>query len=222
LDLTTFIKPNIFQKLILKNMPFISIYTILFAFSISTFQSKELPNQLNDFDLKIYQGDNIIAVTASEQSIDLVKEKFTINFKIKKDDEAGQNYHAARLITDIDPDIFKQFEVRKNFEEIPSLSEGTSIAGPKDSQYECIFFGDQSHHYIFYNNEEEKRATLISKEENGFVQLSIDIENYCLQDLEVNIKNTNFEKLYFVFFIDENLNQKIDEGEFVKLIINFN
>ena len=63
-------------------MPFISIYTILFAFSISTFQSKELPNQLNDFDLKIYQGDNIIAVTASEQSIDLVKETFTINFKI--------------------------------------------------------------------------------------------------------------------------------------------
>ena len=197
-----------------------SIFTFLMVFSMSIFQSTELPSQLNDFGLKIQQGNNEIEINLSQQSIDLSKEKFSISFNIKKDDDVAQNYHAARLVADIDPDIFKQFESGKSFDKIPALSAGTSMAGPKDAQYECIFFDDQAHHYIFYNNEEEKRANLISKMENGKVELSFDVENYCMQDLEVNIENSNFEKLYFVFLIDENLNQKVEEGEFVKLIVN--
>ena len=197
-----------------------SIYTFLMVFSMSVFQSTELPSQLNDFSLKIQQGENEIEINSSQQSIELSKEKFSVFFNIKKDDDVAQSYHAARLVADIDPDIFKQFEIDKSFEEIPALSAGTSMAGPKDEQYECIFFDDQAHHYIFYNNEEEKRAKLISKEENGMVRLSFDVENYCMQDFEVNIENSNFEKLYFVFFIDENLNEKVEEGEYVKLIVN--
>jgi len=197
-----------------------SIFTFLMLLSMSIFQSTELPSQLNDFELKIQQGKNEIAINSSQQSIDLSKEKFSVFFNIKKDDDVAQNYHAARLVADIDIDIFKQFESGKSFEEIPALSAGTSMAGPKDGQYGCIFFDDQAHHYIFYNNEEEKRAELISKEPNGIVRLSFDIENYCMQDLEVNIENSNFEKLYFVFLIDENLNNKVEEGEYVKLIVN--
>ncbi len=197
-----------------------SIFTFLMVFSMSIFQSTELPSQLNDFDMKVQQGNNEIVINTSQQSIDLVKEKFSIYFNIKKDDDIAQNYHAARLVADVDPDIFKQFEAGKSFDKIPALSAGTSMAGPKDAQYECIFFDDQAHHYIFYNNEEEKRANLISKKENGIVQLSFDVENYCMQDFEVNIANSNFEKLYFVFLIDENLNEKVEEGEYVKLIVN--
>jgi hypothetical protein len=197
-----------------------SILTFLMAFSMSIFLSTELPSQLNDFDLKIQQGKNEIEIISSQQSIDLSKEKFSVIFNLKKDDDVAQNYHAARLVADIDPAIFKQFEPNKSFEEIPSLSAGTSMAGPKDGQYECIFFDDQAHHYIFYNNDEEKRATLVSKKENGLVRLSFDVENYCMQDLEVNIENSNFEKLYFIFLIDENRNEKIEKGEFVKLIVN--
>jgi hypothetical protein len=197
-----------------------SIFTFLMVFTMSIFHSTKLPSQLNDFGLKIQQGKNEIEITSSQQSVELSKEKFSVFFNIKKDDDVAQNYHAARLVADIDPDIFSQFEANRSFDEIPSLSAGTSMAGPKDGQYGCIFFDDQAHHYIFYNNEEEKRAELISKEENGIVRLSFDVENYCMQDLEVNIENSNFEKLYFVFFIDENLNEKVDEGEFVKLIVN--
>ena len=197
-----------------------SIFTLLIVLSMSIFQTPEQPNQLNDFGLKIKQGQNEIEINSTEQSIDLSKEKFSVFFDIKKDDDIAQNYHAARLVADIDPDIFKQFESNKSFEDIPALSSGTSMAGPKDAQYGCIFFDDQAHHYIFYNNEEEKRATLVSKKENGIVRLSFDVENYCMQDLEVNIQNSNFEKLYFVFLIDENLNEKVEEGEYVKLIVN--
>ncbi len=197
-----------------------SIFSIFMVFTMSIFQSTELPSQLNDFGLIIQQGENEIEINSSQQSIDLSKEKFSVFFNIKKDDDVAQNYHSARLVADIDPDIFNQFENNKSFDEIPALSAGTSMAGPKDGQYECIFFDDQAHHYIFYNNEEEKRAELISKEENGTVRLSFEVENYCIQDLEVNIENSNFEKLYFVFLIDENLNEKIEEGEFVKLIVN--
>ncbi len=197
-----------------------SIFTFLMVFTMSIFHSTKLPSQLNDFGLKIQQGKNEIEITSSQQSVELSKEKFSVFFNIKKDDDVAQNYHAARLVADIDPDIFSQFEANRSFDEIPSLSAGTSMAGPKDGQYGCIFFDDQAHHYIFYNNEEEKRAELISKEENGIVRLSFDVENYCMQDLEVNIENSNFEKLYFVFFIDENLNEKVEEGEFVKLIVN--
>jgi hypothetical protein len=197
-----------------------SIFTFLLVFSMSIFQSTALLSQLNDFGLIIQQGNHKIEINSSQQSIELSKEKFSIFFNLKKDDDVAQNYHAARLVADIDPDIFKQFEVNKSFEKIPALSLGTSMAGPKDGQYDCIFFDDQAHHYIFYNNEEEKRATLVSKKENGLVRLSFDVENYCMQDLEVNIGNSNLKKLYFVFLIDENLNEKVEEGEFVKLIIN--
>ncbi len=199
-----------------------SMFNLLMVFSLSIFQSTDLPSQLNDFNLKIQQGKNEIEINSSEQSIELSKEKFSIFFNLKKDDDIAQTYHAARLVADIDPDIFKQFEAGKSFDEIPALAAGTSMAGPKDHQYECIFFDDQAHHYIYYNNEEEKRAKLISKEENGIVRLSFDVENYCLQDFEINIENSNFEKLYFVFLIDENLNEKVEEGEFVKLIVNLN
>ncbi|MFK8006580.1 MAG: hypothetical protein AB8H03_09425 [Saprospiraceae bacterium] len=197
-----------------------SIFTFLMVFSMSIFQSTELPSQLNDFGLKIQQGKNEITINTSQQSIDLAKEKFSVYFDIKKDDDVAQNYHAARLVADIDPDIFEQFEPGKSFDKIPALSAGTSMAGPKDAQYECIFFDDQAHHYIFYNNEEERRANLVSKKENGIVELSFDVENYCMQDFEINIANSNFEKLYFVFLIDENLNQKVEKGEYVKLIVN--
>ena len=196
------------------------IFTFLMVFSLSIFQSTELPSQLNDFDLKIQQGNTEIEINTSQQTIDLAKEKFTVFFKIKRDDDVAQNYYAARLVADIDPDIFKQFEPGKSFDKIPSLTAGTSMAGPKDDQYECIFFDDHAHHYIFYNNEEEKRANLVSKKENGIVQLSFDVENYCMQDIEVNIENSNFGKLYFVFLIDENLNEIVEEGEYVKLIVN--
>lgn len=197
-----------------------SIFTFLMAFSMSVFSSTDLPSQLNDFDLKIQQGNNEFKINSTQQSIELTKEKFSVFFNLKKDNDVAQNYFAARLVADIDPDIFKQFENNKSFDQIPSLSAGTSMAGPKDGPYECIFFDDQAHHYIFYNNEEEKRAKLVSKEENGMVRLSFDVENYCMQDFEVNIENSNFEKLYFVFLIDENLNEKVEEGEFVKLIVN--
>lgn len=203
-------------------MPSSSIFLFLMIFFITIIQSTELSSQLNNFELKIQQGENEIEINSSQQSVELLKEKFSVYFNIKKDDAVAQNYHAARLVADIDPDIFSQFESNKSFNEIPALADGTSMAGPKDGQYECIFFDDQAHHYIFYNNEDEKRAELISKQENGIVRLGFDIENYCMQDFEVNIENSNFEKLYFVFLIDENLNEKVEEGEFVKLVVKLN
>ena len=56
------------------------IFTFLMVFSLSIFQSTELPSQLNDFDLKIQQGNTEIEINTSQQTIDLAKEKFTVFF----------------------------------------------------------------------------------------------------------------------------------------------
>lgn len=197
-----------------------SLLTVMMVSIMNLFSISQQSQDLEALGLKIQQQENIISITSAEQSIILAKEKFSVVFNLKKDDDVAQKYYAARLIADIDPDIFKQFEAEKSFEEVPSLALGTSMAGPKDAPYNCIFFHDQAHHYIFYSSEEEKRANLINKE-NEILELSFDIQHYCMQDFEVNISNSNFEQIFFVFFIDKNLNEIVDEGEFVKLEINF-
>lgn len=195
-------------------------FTLLILFFLGFSASSRQSSDLKDLGLKIEQGKESYVIHSSEQTIQLNKDKFSMVFNLKKDDEIAEVYYAARVIADIDPDIFKQFEADTPFEKVPALAEGTSMAGPKDAPYECIFFHDQAHHYIFYSNEEAKRANIVSKE-NDELQLSFDIENYCMQDLEVNIKNSNFEQIYLVFFIDKNLNEIVEDGEFVKLEINF-
>jgi len=201
-------------------MAFNSILPLIMTFMVNTF-SLTSPNQdFSTMGLKIMQNGKEFAIESAEQNIILAKNKFEVIFNLKRDDDIAQRYHAARIIADIDPDIFNQFEAEKKFEEIPSLAAGTSMAGPKDSPYNCIFFDDQAHHYIFYSNEEEKRANLIAKE-NEVLKLSFDIENYCMQDFEINIKNSNFEEIYMVFLIDKNLNEIVEDGEFVKLKITF-
>lgn len=197
-----------------------SILTFSLAFLFSYFLPTPTSTDISILGLKIKQRGKEFSINTKELTVALVKDKFTLTFDLERDDDVAQRYYAARLIADVDPDIFNQFETGKSFEEIPALALGTSMAGPKDAPYECIFFDDQAHHYIFYNNEEERRANLISKE-NGLLQLSFDIENYCMHDLEVNIKNSNFEQIFLVFLIDKNLNETIDEGEYVELEVNF-
>lgn len=187
---------------------------------MNTFSVADPAQDLTNLGLKIIQDGKEFVIQSTEQNINLTKDKFEIIFNLKKDDDIAQKYYAARIVADVDPDIFKQFEVDKKFEEIPSLAIGTSMAGPKDAPYNCIFFDDQAHHYIFYNNEDEKRVNLISKEED-ILQVGFDIENYCMQDFEINISNSNFEEIFMVFFIDKNLNEIVEDGEFFKLKITF-
>ena len=200
------------------------IFAFLTMCSMSIFTPSENlsknPKDTISLGLEIQQGEKRIPIRSSEQHIFLSKDRFTVFFNLKRDDDVAEKFYAGRLITDVDDGIFNQFEVDKTFEEIPSLMAGTSMAGPQDRPYDCIFFDDQAHHYIFYANEEENRAHLVS-EENDLLKLSFDVENYCMQDLEVNIKNSNFEQIFMVFFIDENLNQVVDDGEFVKLEVSF-
>ncbi len=197
-----------------------SILPLLMTFMMNTFSISQSTQDLTTLGLKIMQDGKEYAILSTEQNIKLAKDKFEIIFNLKKDDDIAEKYFAARIVADIDSDIFKQFEPKKKFEEVPSLVAGTSMAGPKDAPYNCIFFDDQAHHYIFYNNEDEKRANLISKE-NNLLQLGFDIENYCMQDFEINISNSNFEAIYMVFFIDKNLNEIVEEGEYAKLKITF-
>lgn len=201
-------------------MSYTSIYPFLVAMTTLIFSSGETSSQINELGLIIQQGKKELSIEVDQSTIALAKEKFTVLFDIKKDDVDAQHYYAARLIADVDPAMFDQFAPGNSFEAIPALSAGTSMAGPKDEPYDCIFFDDQAHHYIFYNDEMEKRANLISKKENGKVQLGFEVENYCMQDFEINIKNSNLEKLYFVFLIDENLNNILEEGEYVKLTVD--
>lgn len=197
-----------------------SILTLLFIFSMNIVPDIQKEHKLSDLGLKIEQGENEITIQKEFETIILSKEKFTVAFNLEKDDDIAQKYYSVRMVADIDPEIFTQFESEKKFDKIPALALGTSMAGPKDAPYECIFFHDQAHHYIFYSSEEERRANLIAKE-NEMLQLSFDIENYCMQDLEVNIKNSNFEEIFMVFIFDKNLNEKIDSNEMVKMEVKF-
>lgn len=201
-------------------MAFNSILPLLMTLMMNTFSLSQSHQDLTTLGLKIIQDGKEFAIETTEQNIKLAKEKFEITFNLKRDDDVAEKYYAARIVADIDSDIFNQFDPEKTFEEIPSLAIGTSMAGPKDAPYNCIFFDDQAHHYVFYNNEDEKRAKLLSKE-NGILKLGFDIENYCMQDFEINISNSNFEEIFMVFFIDKNLNEIVEEGEFVKLQITF-
>ena len=200
------------------------IFAFLTMCSVSIFNPTEISTDnskdITSLGIEIQQGEKVIPILSSKQHVSLSKERFTVFFNLKRDDDVAEKYYSGRLIMDIDAGIFNQFEANKTFEEIPSLAAGTSMAGPQNSPYDCIFFDDQAHHYIFYANEDENRAHLVS-EENGLLRLSFDVENYCMEDLEINIKNSNFEQIFMVFFVDENLNQVVDEGEFVKLEVSF-
>ncbi|MEM6963665.1 MAG: hypothetical protein AAF573_02795 [Bacteroidota bacterium] len=195
-----------------------SILTFLFVLCVNSVPSSQKATQLSDLGLSIEQGERKIAIQSEHDTIILSKEKFSVSFNLEKDDDVAQKYHAVRMVADIDPEIFVQFETDKKFEEIPALALGTSLAGPRATPYKCIFFHDQAHHYIFYSSEAERRANLVAKE-NEQLRLSFDIENYCMQDLEVNIKDSNFEEIFLVFVFDKNLNETVEADEMVKIEI---
>ena len=197
-----------------------SILPLIMTFMMNTLSISQPSEGISQMGLKIVQDGKEFSIQKMEETIQLTRGKFELVFNLKQDDDVAEKYYSARVVADVDGDIFKQFEAGESFSKVPSLSEGTSMAGPKDKPYDCIFFDDQAHHYIFYSSEEEKRAHLKSKEPQH-LQLGFEIENYCMQDFEINISNSNFEKIYLVFLIDKNLNEQLEEGEFVKLEISF-
>ena len=98
---------------------------------------------------------------------------------------------------------------------------GTGMAPGYNGKYDTLLVSGQSHHYLLYESESDRRVDLISKKANILeLQWNISGVNF-RQTKDLSFSEMKKSTLYFVIFLDRNLDDIIDEGELKVVTVNF-
>lgn len=177
---------------------------------------------ISNLGIEIIQGDKEYPINNQQAEININKNAFTIRFNLTK---KAQFFHIAALL---DENTFNQEIANISCDIIPYLSPGTGYAGYQDKPYDSMYISKNEHgqHYIYYENEKSRRADLLENK-GDYYRLEWKINKITIipnfnYRLEYDIKDVPLNSLYLVLFMDDNLNEIVDPGEFVKLKINLN
>jgi len=167
-------------------------------------------------ELKIIQNEDTIFVSDLE-NINLEKSEFTFEFILQEYTE--ENWYSARFTASTDPVIFN-FENNTLLNNILFFQPGAGLATTES--YKSMYLTKNACHYIIYNNKNyyAKRAEYIGKNFDGRNILQWNINNFS-GDVDSSVENAEVDKIYIVLFIDQNLNNIIEEYEYIRFEINF-
>jgi len=89
----------------------------------------------------------------------------------------------------------------------------------ENERYDTIIISNTGHHYLTYENEKEKRVNLISRNQD-ILQLEWKISAAFYEEKDIPFSDLKLTALYLVIFIDNNLNDIIDNAELkiIKLV----
>ncbi len=172
----------------------------------------------NGLGIKILQGNKTYDLINQEENITLKKEKFSIQFNVKKYDENNE-FKAIKIAAVPDESIFNSIEQGINCETSVFCS-GRSMAGYRNKSYPSLVIND-AFHYIYYENEDSRRADLLGIRDDGTVDLEWKIDKVTFADgkLDYKLSDIPVNYLYLIAFIDKNMNGITDAGEFTKIKI---
>lgn len=179
-----------------------------------------LTNDKSGMGIEILQNGKSYSINNLKEEINLEKGAFTMRFNLLK---KAQGIHIASLE---DESTFNEEITNISLDDAQYFNPGASYAGYLDKPYDSMVISNQGQHYIFYESNDSRRADLVAGKDD-YYRLEWKIETITLipSDIhetkpEYDIKDAPLNKLYLVLFTDNNLNNIIDSGEFVKIKVN--
>jgi hypothetical protein len=162
--------------------------------------------------VKFIQGEKIQNINKSRGSVTLNREGFSIRYFSKPYNAKKKKFYSAQVAVLTNPIDTSLFRVGKSMQENPYFATGTGMAPGENGFYDEIFISSEGHHYLYYASEKDKRVSLISKTKK-LLELEWKIKSAYAGGDEIAFTDLQFSTLYFVIFIDSNLNNRIDSNE---------
>lgn len=184
---------------------FVSIYLLATAFSC-------FGQENSTTTITFLQGDSLYKINKNTDSIKLDRKPFSIRYFSKQYNEKNEKFYSAQIAVLENPIDTLVIKIGQNTKDIPYFEPGTGMAPGENGMYDTIFITNTGHHYLTYENETEKRVFRISKNKD-ILELEWKISAAFYEEKDVQFSELKISTLYFVIFIDNNLNGIIDNQE---------
>jgi len=186
------------------------IASILFCSSLLNAQSFT-PNQL-----KIKQGNKIVTINNTDQTISLKREQFSIQFLNQPYQEKKGLFYAARaLVTDSKINLDLE---RKLIDEIPYFEPGTGFEAEQNQLIHHPILSADGHQYLYYVSNKDKRVEKVGTAATWDIyQWNLEGVNQYDNDMDWNTYDN--DEVNILFIVDRNLNGQLEKGEFHNLRI---
>lgn len=158
------------------------------------------------------QDGNLQTINKDSDSIVLDRKSFSIRYFGKQYDGENEKFYTAQIAVLENPSDLAVLKIGQKTEDIPYYEPGSGMAIDESGFYESIYITNYGHHYLTYENENEKRVNLISKNKD-ILELEWKISGAFYNDKDIPFSKLKISTLYFVVFIDHNLNKIIDADE---------
>lgn len=201
-------------------MKFNTVIAVAFVLLSPAFKGRITPGQ-NEFPgVVIEQNGQRINLSSAYTELTLKKSAFSLEFEVFPYQSGSDQWYAVQVAATADSGNLKYFREGDITGENPFFEPGSGMAPAENNIYDCMFIGESGHHFIYYENDSDRRAEIIMKKPNGKIRLKWTIPVFCIQKTETPIENTTLDHFFIMVFIDENLNKKIEKGEYNLVKIN--
>lgn len=191
------------------NKLYFEIITTIF---ILTLTCKSNGQEVVTNKITFLQDDSSFVITKSSGSILLDRKPFRIRYFGKQYDDKNEKFYSAQIAILENPGDTFQLRLGQLTKDISYFEPGTGMAPGENGMYETIYITNTGHHYLTYESENDKRADLISKSGDK-LELEWKISAAFYQDKDVQFSELKLSSLYFIIFIDDDLNRIIDKDE---------
>ncbi|WMJ72819.1 hypothetical protein RCC89_06540 [Cytophagaceae bacterium ABcell3] len=194
------------------------ILAITLTQACKTLKTTSGNKQTNSIALTIFQSGKETPVKNYSETIEIYKKEFSLRFFNKKYDSENKKFYSAQIAAFMEKAEFDKIKEGMLTSDLPCFEPGSGMAPYRSGKYESLIFNNNGSHYAFYENSESKRLNLL--EDSGeYPKLEFEINSLFYDNNEVNMTDTELEEFYIAFFIDKDLNGKIDKGELYKLTV---
>lgn len=176
---------------------------------ISTYTSHGQVSLINKVTF-VQEGSSFV-ITKHTDSIILGREPFSIKYFGRKYDASGGKFYSAQIAV-IDNQTDTVQLLGQPLKNITYFQPGTGMAPGVNGMYDTVVITNTGHHYLIYENEKEKRVNKLSK--NGdYLEFEWKISAAFYQGKDVQFSELKLSTLYFIIFMDRNLNRIVDTDE---------
>ena len=205
------------MKMMPKSIP---QWICVFVFSLMASHGLEGQALINN-NVTFIQGDSVYVVSADRDTIEIERKPFSIRYFGKRYNTEQRLFYAAQIaVLDNRKDI-GVLSVGMSAENTTYFEPGSGMAQNENCNDYIMAVNESGHHYLIYENESHRRVDLISKKANILeLQWNISGVNF-RQTKDLSFSEMKKSTLYFVIFLDRNLDDIIDEGELKVVTVNF-
>ena len=192
----------------------------VFVFSLMASHRLEGQALINN-NVTFIQGDSVYVVSADRDTIEIERKPFSIRYFGKRYNTEQRLFYAAQIaVLDNRKDI-GVLSVGMSAENTTYFEPGSGMAQNENCNDYIMAVNESGHHYLIYENESHRRVDLISKKANILeLQWNVSGVNF-RQTKDLSFSEMKKSTLYFVIFLDRNLDDIIDEGELKVVTVNF-